>query len=201
MAVAGLAALAVALVLLVRSGSGPGNADAGTLTGFSGSIPSPTATVTPVPTPTPSTAPLERLVIPTIDVDAPVSVKGVDAAGVMESPDGPWDAAWYTITARPGTGGNAVFSGHVNYVGVGPAVFARLGDLNPGDAVDVRLADGTVYHYRVSEVRVVPADIDTGSVIGPTPQESVTLITCTGTWEADIRQYDSRLIVRAVRVP
>lgn len=196
--VVGLALLAGALLVVVRTGGSDGNAESGTLTGFSSG---PSATATPTATATPSSAPLDHLVIPAIDVDAPISVKGVDADGVMQSPNGPWDASWYDITARPGTGGNAVFSGHVNYVGVGPAVFARLGDLQRGDALEVRLADGTVYRYQVSESETVPADIDANEIISKRAVETVTLITCSGDWIPSIRQYDSRLVVRAVRVP
>jgi hypothetical protein len=47
----------------------------------------------------------------------------------MPSPDNAWDVAWYDFSARPGAGSNAVFSGHVDYHDVGPAVFWNLRDL------------------------------------------------------------------------
>jgi sortase (surface protein transpeptidase) len=79
-----------------------------------------------------------RLVIPKIGIDAPVTVKGLDPSGAMQNPNGPEDVAWYDFTARPGQGGNTVFSGHLNYHDYGPAVFARLWEMTAGDLVEVR---------------------------------------------------------------
>ena len=200
---AGVAALIGAAALLVlnltgaigeTSYSGPG-----TVTGFGNidSLPPPQ----PTPTVPPSNAPIARIVIPKIEVDAPISTKGVDANGVMETPDGPWDVAWYDFSARPGFGSNAVFSGHVDYVNVGPAVFWGLKDLTQGDIVDVRLDDGTAYQYRVAAMETIDAaTADIGRIIGATEQEVVTLITCIGTFNQATGQYDQRLIVRAERI-
>lgn len=160
------------------------------------------ATLTPTPPGAEAVASVPaRLVIPQIGVDAPVTVKGIDAAGVMEPPDGPEDVAWYAFTSRPGEGGNAVFSAHVDYHGYGPAVFARLGDLEKGDLVEVRLADASVYRYavvlsRVYQAAAAPAE----EIVGPTTREVVTLITCTGRFDGVSRQYSHRLVVRAERL-
>jgi sortase (surface protein transpeptidase) len=70
--------------------------------------------------------------------------------------------------------------------------------LKPGDAVDVMLQDGTHYQYRVTQMAVYGADdapVDT--IIGTTPTESVTLITCNGVFSAG--EYNNRLVVRAER--
>jgi LPXTG-site transpeptidase (sortase) family protein len=141
-----------------------------------------------------------RLRIPAIGVDAPVEVRttvGTD----MQDPTGPWVVAWYDDSARPGAGGNAVFAGHLDYPGVGPAAFARLGDLGRGDEVVVRGDDGAVERYRVVWSRAYPA---VGGpwveLTGPTPGEVATLITCDGPWDADRGTYRDRLVVRAARV-
>ena len=200
---AGLASLVAAAVLLVLNLTGTIGETAysgpGTVTGFGSidSLPPPG----PTPTVPPSDASIARIVIPAIEVDAPVTVKGVDANGIMESPDGPWDVSWYDFSARPGLGSNAVFSGHVDYVNVGPAVFWRLKDLTQGDTVEVRLEDDTTYQYRVSAMEAIDAaTADIGSIVGATEQELVTLITCTGTFDQATGQYDQRLIVRAERI-
>src|SRR3990172_427246 len=161
--------------------------------------------LTQQPTPTalapPSEAPIARLAIPRFEVDAPVVVRGVDANGIMETPDGPEDVAWYDFTAKPGFGSNAVFSGHVDYINYGPAVFWNLKDLNPGDGIEVRLEDGTVYRYSVEQREQVYADeADVGKIVGPTPTEIITLITCGGTFDTSTGQYDQRVIVRAQRI-
>jgi LPXTG-site transpeptidase (sortase) family protein len=130
-----------------------------------------------------------------------VVVKGVDAAGVMQSPDNAFDTAWYDFSAKPGYGGNAVFSGHVDYINVGKAVFWELKDLNPGDEIQIRLEDGTVYRYAVNfKQQYDAATAPVEEIVGPTPRETVTLITCSGTFSNVSHQYDKRLIVRAERI-
>jgi LPXTG-site transpeptidase (sortase) family protein len=158
------------------------------------------ATPTPPGAEAPVSAPV-RIVIARIGVDAPVTVKGIDAEGVMEPPDGPEDVAWYGFTAQPGKGSNAVFSAHVDYRDYGLAVFARLDDLRKGDLVEVRLADGSLFRYevvlsRVYETVAAPAQ----DIVGPTSREVITLITCAGRFDEVSRQYSHRLMVRAERV-
>ncbi len=165
--------------------------------------PRPTATTVPSVTPAPpvATATPVRLVIAAIDVDAPITVKGLLPDAVMDVPDGPEDVAWYSFTARPGARGNAVLSGHLDYHNYGTAVFWRLKDLQEGDVVEVRLDDGSILRYRVSlkvsyDARAAPVL----EVLGPTSKEVVTLITCDGTFDSGTRSYSHRLVVRAERI-
>jgi LPXTG-site transpeptidase (sortase) family protein len=174
--------------------------------------PSPTPTDTPTPqptwvveppppTPAPSQAGIVRLKIPSIKVDAPISVKGLDNHGVMEAPTSWNDVVWYNFSGRPGfgSGNNAVFAGHVDYIRHGPAVFWDLNKLKPGDPVDVVLGDGTDYTYHVTSMTVYGADdAPVQQIVGPTSTETVTLITCNGTFSAG--EYNNRLVVRAERV-
>ena len=142
-----------------------------------------------------------RLVVPGIGVDAPVTVRSVDPTGLMQNPDGATDVAWYDFTARPGQGGNAVFSGHLDYHDYGPAVFARLAEVKPGDVVEVRLENGTLHRYAVSVSVLYPADsAPSQEIVGPTDTEVATLITCTGAFNRAQLEYADRLVVRAERV-
>jgi len=164
--------------------------------------------LTPLPTATIALppgvdAPIAQLVIPKYDVAAPVQVKGVDANNVMVSPDGPANVAWYDFSAKPGFGGNAVFSGHVDYINYGPAVFWNLKNLVPGDVIEVRLEGGTVYKYAVSAINSVsanPTEEELRDIVGPSETDIVTLITCGGAFSYETHQYDQRTIVRAQRV-
>lgn len=176
--------------------------------------PIPEATVAPEPSPTPepSTAPIERLLIPRIGVSAGIQVKGIDKryidprtnSGPMEDPQGPVDVAWYDFSSKPGWGSNAVFAGHVDYAGYGPAVFYKLNQLAQGDEIQVRLEDGTIYYYSVTFSEVFSPDSatqdDINRIVGPTEGDVVTLITCGGTFNTRTREYDRRLIVRAEKV-
>jgi len=154
---------------------------------------------TPAPTAPVFIAPVVRLRIPAIDVDAPVRPKGIDATNTMENPDGPEDVAWYTFTAKPGLGaGNAVFSGHVDYINYGKAVFGDVAKLKEGDAIEVVLDDGTVVQFSVTASTSYHVDeIPMDEVLAPTSTESITLITCTGQFSGGA--YSHRLVVRGVR--
>ncbi len=168
----------------------------------------PIKTATPGPTPTPSnrfppgsTAPVAALRIPSIEVDAPVVVRGLDAQGKMLTPDNDRDTAWYEFTSRPGSDGNAVFSGHVDWHTVGPAVFWDLKKLEEGDIIEVQMEDGAVYRYAVNtKIAYDAATAPVDAIVGPTAEQQVTLITCTGTFSSASHQYDKRLVVTALRV-
>jgi LPXTG-site transpeptidase (sortase) family protein len=204
LSLAGLLVLAIIALFLALRGFGGDDADDQSEAGpaaVSTTVPSLSEAVPVDGVATPSQAPLARLVIPRIDVDAPISVKNLGPDGGMDAPDGPEDVAWYQFTNRPGEGSNAVFSAHVDYRNYGPAVFAHLEDLKKGDAVEVHLADGTVYRYQVVVTVSYPAETaPSEDIVGPTSREVITLITCAGTFDQASRQYSHRLVVRAERV-
>ena len=169
------------------------------------------AILTPAPTPTaelppPSDAAINRIAIPRFGVEAPIVVLGVDVNGVMETPDGPTKVAWYDFSARPGypvdeDGGNAVFSGHVDYYNYGPAVFWNLRNLELEDEIEVGLTDGTMYRYSViSRKQYNAATAPIREIVGDTPTEVITLITCGGTFDPGVGEYDDRVVVRAQRI-
>ncbi|MGA2285807.1 MAG: class F sortase [Dehalococcoidia bacterium] len=158
------------------------------------------------PTAVPPVVPVDRLLIPAISVDAPVVAKAVDSNGQMPAPDGPQQVVYYDFSAlpglggSPGAGGNTVLAGHVDYHDYGPAVFAKLNDLKQGDQITVRLRDGTQYTYATQSNRTVnPSATSFNEIVAATPQESLTLITCAGSFDSSTRQYDERRIVWAVR--
>ncbi|MCH7836941.1 MAG: class F sortase [Chloroflexi bacterium] len=178
--------------------------------------PQPTATAAPLAVAPPSDAPIERVLIPKFDVDAPVIILGLDENNVMESPDEPCDVAWYDFTSYPGAGSNAVFSGHVDWFnlgaagckcedpngcgGAGGAVFWNLKDMVLGDLVEVRLTDGTLYQYQVITKQQLSGSADFRPVVSSTEKEIVTLITCGGTFDFSRGHYNDRVIIQAERI-
>jgi LPXTG-site transpeptidase (sortase) family protein len=164
--------------------------------------PTPVPTLEPTPEPTPaSTAPVARIQIADISLDAPVVTLGVDPDGTMQIPKGPKEVAWYTFSARPGYKGNVVMAGHVDYVNYGPAVFWSLRQLKEGEEIVVTLADGSTFNYRIVSVTAYDeATAPVQEIVGPTTNESITLITCTGTFSRASHDYDKRLVVRGERV-
>ncbi len=149
---------------------------------------------------------IESLAIPKFGVRASIVVLGVDNDGVMETPAGPTNVAWYSFSAQPGypadeEGGNAVFSGHVDYYNYGPAVFWHVKDLSQGDIIELRHLDGTVYRYGViSRNQYSAASAPIAEIVGNTPTEVVTLITCGGIFDPSVGEYNDRIVVRAQRI-
>ena len=197
LAAAFITAGVVLLVVAARGDDGPR-----ALPRFEQALVLPSSTATAEPTATPDIAQsINRVQIPRIAVNAPTVILGVDAQGTMLSPKNPMDIAWYTFSAKPGEKGNVVLSGHVDYVNFGPAVFWRLRELRPGDDVLLEVDGGRVFAYRVLAVATYDADTaPVQEIVGPTETEILTLITCTGAFDARNLEYADRLVVRAERV-
>jgi sortase A len=120
---------------------------------------------TSIPIPTPGPRQASRIVIPAIGVDAPV----VEGDGWEELKMG---AGHHIGSANPGERSNMVISGHDDVYG---EIFRNLEDLNIGDEVIVYAGD-TPYHYVAVGKRIV--EPDEVSLLEPTPNATVTLITC-----------------------
>lgn len=152
--------------------------------------------------PTPSeNAKLTRLIIPGIKINAPIQVKGLNSRGEMENPDGKDNVAWYNFTARPGLGSNAVFSGHVDWYTGEKGIFWHLRDLKEGDEIVIKLSDGMELKYRVVRNDVYKTEeAPVAEILGETPREVVTLITCDGVFNKTTQDYSKRRVVRAERV-
>lgn len=121
--------------------------------------------------------------------------------GVMQNPTGPWIVSWYKETAKPGQVGNIVIAGHLDYWDVGPAVFYNITQVAKGDTVAITGDDGQVYTYAIEWLKnydVANAPIQ--EIVGPTKDESLTLITCGGPFDYNTGHYLQRTVVRSHRV-
>ncbi len=139
----------------------------------------------------------QRLLIPKLAVDAVVEKVGIDTQGNIGTPSDPNAVAWYRLGPLPGDPGNAIIDGHLDWTS-GPAVFSHLGHLQPKDQVTVVRRDGGRLNFVVTRRRVFGASqrppADMWARGGPS---RITLITCTGPWDAGRRQYQERLVVDA----
>jgi LPXTG-site transpeptidase (sortase) family protein len=199
-----VAALVVVALFLGAGGAAsaeapPGSTDRGGLPTTGGARPGPLGSP-PSATPGAIGVRPRAIRIATIGVDAQIeTVRIVD--GVMENPTGPWVVSWYRETATLGEVGNTVLAGHLDYWDVGPAVFHDVGRLRHGDRIAVTGDDGRVYTYEVDWVkRYDAASAPIQTIVGPTPTESLTLITCGGPFDAQQGVYLQRTVVRAHRV-
>ena len=139
--------------------------------------------------------------LPTLGVDSTLVDLDVGADGVLVPPADPDVAGWYRRGALPGDQGPTVIAGHVDSR-TGPAVFYRLGELAPGDPVEVARSDGTSFAYRVVSVERHPkADFPTALVYGPAPGSVLRLVTCGGEFDPSRRHYRDNVVVTAVPAP
>ena len=160
---------------------------------------------TPSPTPVPPIEPPLgstpfQLIIPRIGVDATVNTFGLDSNFVPEVPRNGQEVAWYDWSSEPGTGSNAVLAGHVTWSGAG--VFYDLNQLSSGDQILLRSGDGAELSYTVAETFLIdPDDPSSLAVMAPTNDDTITIITCGGTYSPTGGQfggqYSDRRIVRA----
>lgn len=148
--------------------------------------PSPSSLPPLPPARPPAARPPERIVAPSIGLDAPVvavSSRIVDvgrvATIVWDVPDAA--AGWHDDSALPGQPDNIVLSGHHN---MGGEVFRHLVDLEPGDEI-ILYADDHPYRYLVQSKMILPERGQPAEVrqenarwIGPFPEERLTLVTC-----------------------
>ena len=144
-----------------------------------------------------------QLRIPAIGVAAELAALG--------DPDGPalpvpplaraaTEAGWYRFTSVPGSVGNSVIVGHVDTY-VGPAVFYRLYQLRPGDAIDITTGAGT-QRFAVRWVReIAKAQFPVNQIFGRTGKHQLWLITCGGAFDYQTGHYLDNIIVSAMWHP
>ena len=132
-----------------------------------------------------------RLVIPTMDLDAPVVMSrienqtwrvdhlGADFVGHLEG------------TASPGASSNVVLAGHVTVAHNVYGPFAGLGQLQPGDPIIVYVDDQPFTYVVDYRQLVARTDVE---VAFPTDAARVTLITCSN-WSDELGAYQQRMIV------
>ncbi|GAA3772331.1 class F sortase [Streptomyces chiangmaiensis] len=127
-------------------------------------------------------SPPDRIRIPSLRVDAPLTGLGLTSTGNLQAPPAADKnlAGWYEHGATPGESGTAVVAGHVDTT-AGPAVFYDLGALKKGSTIDVHRRDGstaifTVYAVKVFQGKNFPDD----KVYGPAARPELRVITCGG---------------------
>jgi len=136
----------------------------------------PLATTALVLPPPPTGSAVAIIKIPKIGVDAAV-VEGVGTSDLEKGP------GHYPGSPLPGQAGNAAIAGHRTTYG---APFYRLNELKPGDDIIISTRDSPkpwVYQVMFSHT-VDPSDV---SVLDPTPDNRLTLTTCTPRFSASQR--------------
>jgi LPXTG-site transpeptidase (sortase) family protein len=138
--------------------------------------------------------PANRIIIPAIEVDSRVVELGI----IFEDGEWQWERPVHAVghlkgTADPGQTGNIVMSGHISSPIRGEGqVFKRLPEIKVDDVVVLYTPIRAFAYQVVAKKVVLPTEL---SVLKPTPDETLTLITCVPDYI-----YSHRLIVTAKRI-
>jgi sortase A len=126
-----------------------------------------------------------NLDVPVVEMGWRVVEQRGQAVSVWNIPEN--EAGWHLNSARPGEGGNVVISGHNN--STGGHVFGKLEELAVGDQITVGTGQDSSFVYQISETQIVkafnasPENLEyLQTVIQPTDQEQLTLVTCWPGW-------------------
>ncbi|MET7868342.1 class F sortase [Streptomyces cyaneofuscatus] len=137
------------------------------------------------------------ITIPSLKVSSDLEQLGLGKNRAMETPKDPAKAGWYRPGTTPGAIGPSVIAGHVTWDGV-PAVFFELTELEPGDRVDVRRADGTTAVFTVDRTATYPKDdFPTVEVYRNLDHAGLRLITCGGAFSEKDSRYADNVVVYA----
>jgi sortase (surface protein transpeptidase) len=101
---------------------------------------------------------------------------------------------WFSSGPSPGQVGSAVILGQDSYKG--PGVFFRLRSLQPGNQIEMNLADGVIATFKVtSVVEYQKTAFPDQKVYGSNGSSELQLVTCGGTFDPQTGHYLSNIVV------
>lgn len=136
--------------------------------------------------------------------NARVLAVGLTKTGAVDTPINIFDTAWYVESGKPGAGGTMLINGH-NGGPTKSGVFKRLPELTKDDVITIERGDGQIFKYQVVDTNAIPLEqadqyMSKAQQSPEKGKESLTLISCTGTWSQAQQTYLSRQFVRAVLI-
>jgi len=162
-----------------------------------------TATRTLAPPPAPfslQSSPPVSVRASTVGISSSLVQVGLNKDHTIEVPTSYAQAAWYRFGPTPGALGPAVIIGHVDSY-KGPGVFFNLGDIRPGQVIDVTRADHSIAQFRVDAINSYSKNLfPTEAVYGPINYAGLRLITCGGTFDEKTKNYESNTVVFATLI-
>ncbi len=138
--------------------------------------------------------------IPAIKVHAKIISLGLNRNGTLTVPplSHPGVSSWYDKGPAPGQPGAAAILGHVDAVGVGPAVFYDLGNLRPGAKIYIQLRDRQTIVFETYSVALYnKTRFPTSRVFGYTSWPTLRLITCGGVFDQRTGHYLGNVVAFA----
>ncbi len=146
-------------------------------------------------------APPERVIIPSIGVNAYVQKVGINRKGNMGIPNNFSDVGWYKYGPLAGNTGSAVIAGHVDNALALDGVFKHVGELVPGAKIKIITESGQTARFVVYDVETYLYDnVPTELVFKKDDEAYLNLVTCGGEWMQEKHSYDKRIVVYAKRI-
>ena len=133
--------------------------------------------------------------IPAIGLAVWLTQLGLNPNGTVEVPTSVQVPGWFSPGPSPGQVGSAVILGHVDsYQGAG--VFFQLRTLQPGNQIEVNLADGVIATFKVTSVAMYQkTQFPDQEVYGSTGSSDLQLVTCGGAFDSQTGHYLSNIVV------
>lgn len=138
-----------------------------------------------------------RIIIPKLGVNAFVQNVGIDQNQQIAVPNNIHIAGWFVDSVQPGEQGLSIIDGHVNGPASDDGVFSRLIELTVDDEIRIVQGNGIERPFKVRKTQSTPTE-DTATLLysqDSSIQRQLTLITCTGRYNAEKKSYDQRHIV------
>lgn len=153
----------------------------------------------------------ERLVIPSIGTDAPIVNAGSTGpdGGAFDVPSSVhvvawWDGLWNSPSgpvqekvARPGQPGVALLAGHIDSAAQGHGALYRLQQIKTGAPVTVYGAGGSVTHWKVTRLQIVPKSALPRSLYVNHGPPRLAVVSCGGPFDAATGHYVDNVIAWA----
>jgi LPXTG-site transpeptidase (sortase) family protein len=162
--------------------------------------PGPGQTARALPPRAPATPRPSLLLVPRIELTLPVLARGVDRTGAMALPRTPAAVSWYRFGPGPlSAEGATVLAGHVDTAADGAGPLARLGELQQGDRLRVRVGDRLVTYSVTSVTRMAKAALELPALFSRVGAPRLHLVTCGGRYLPDQGGYQDNVIIAAHR--
>ncbi len=136
--------------------------------------------------------------IPRLEVHARVRESAVNL-NTLPMPNIIYDAAWFSGSSAPGSGGDILISG-LSRGKTKPGIFANLDSLENGDEITIERGDGEKFTYTVADLQIIDASEASNKLSGVQrcidDKETLSLVTVRAS--EDDNEYESIVMLRAV---
>lgn len=138
----------------------------------------------------------QKLQIDKLGIEVDVETVGKDEEGGMALPSEDVLVGWWKFGAGPGEMGSMVIAGHVDREEGGRGVFYDLERLDVGDQVEVYSSDGNHLTYEVYDKKFYLTErFPLEEVFGNHQEARLNLITCSGKFDEEAKDYENRLVI------